>query len=260
MKIDQPVLEVLNHSIEVVGPRLLIKGQLDRKLYTKVNEVLEALGGKWNRKEKAHVFAESDDDVQELLDATLLSGEVETLREHRKQYGFFPTPEEVGQTLVKLAGVETGMEVLEPSAGEGALVTQILRAGANCVMCELDHGRWLKLSLRMTKSPGRLKLLDQHDFMKVPVEPRFDAVVMNPSFQRGAHLEQIRHAFAMLSPGGKLVTVCPAGIVKRNTDRRHREFNEWLAEQRWHEEDLPPDAFKASGTNVRTQILVIEQP
>ena len=36
----------------------VIVQQLDRNDYVKVNKALEALGGKWNRKAKAHLFDE----------------------------------------------------------------------------------------------------------------------------------------------------------------------------------------------------------
>ena len=55
MRIDDDVLAVLSRST-VVGSSLVIPDQLDRKLYVKTNKVLEAAGGKWNRKARAHVF------------------------------------------------------------------------------------------------------------------------------------------------------------------------------------------------------------
>ena len=45
MKIADDVLAVLS-AAETNGNKLLLVGQLDRKMYVKANEVLEAAGGK----------------------------------------------------------------------------------------------------------------------------------------------------------------------------------------------------------------------
>lgn len=41
---------------DIIGNKLFIQEQLDRKLYEAVNKALEAAGGRWNKKAKAHVF------------------------------------------------------------------------------------------------------------------------------------------------------------------------------------------------------------
>ena len=55
MKVANEVLNVLA-AADFSGPRLVLTGQLDRKLYTSTNAVLEAAGGKWDKKTKAHIF------------------------------------------------------------------------------------------------------------------------------------------------------------------------------------------------------------
>ena len=49
MKINNTVLDVLGNC-RVEENVLFLPANLDRKVYTDVNKVLEALGGKWNRK------------------------------------------------------------------------------------------------------------------------------------------------------------------------------------------------------------------
>jgi len=55
--VPQDVLAIL--SAADVDDTLLTmnSGQLDRKMYLAVNKVLEMMGGKWNRKQKGHVFS-----------------------------------------------------------------------------------------------------------------------------------------------------------------------------------------------------------
>ena len=91
MKVKQSVLEVLSAAV-CRGKELELTGQLDRKLYLDTNNVLEACGGKWNRKAKAHVFGE---EAQPLIDTVIVTGEVRTHRED----GWFPTPPDLADRL-----------------------------------------------------------------------------------------------------------------------------------------------------------------
>ena len=78
-KIPENVLNVLGECRADGNLLYLPSVQLDRKAYTEVNKVLENMGGKWNRKAKAHVFAK-DDDVAEMLENVLLTQEVKDLK------------------------------------------------------------------------------------------------------------------------------------------------------------------------------------
>lgn len=89
MKIDDEVMAVLS-TMTTTGAEARIESPITRALYVKTNKVLEALGGKWNRKAGAHLFR---DDAASVLESALLSGEVVTARD----IGFFPTPLTVGR-------------------------------------------------------------------------------------------------------------------------------------------------------------------
>ena len=68
MKIDQHILEILERS-QLQGTQLrLPPTQLDRITYAAVNEVIEAAGGKWSRKAKAHIFeGQATDTIEPIL-------------------------------------------------------------------------------------------------------------------------------------------------------------------------------------------------
>lgn len=70
---------------------------------------------------------------------------------------------------------------------------------------------------------------------------------MNPPFENGADIRHIGHARTFLKPGGRLVAICANG--PRQREALMPIADEWI--------DLPEDAFKESGTSVRTAILVI---
>lgn len=244
MKIKQEVLEVLS-VVRCDGTNAVIEGQLDRKLYTDVNKVLEALGGKWNRKAKAHLF---DGDAASLIDAAIVAGEVVTKRE----IGFFPTPVALARQLVADLEIQPGMHVLEPSAGTGRIVEALLEVGASVTAIERDPKMRAGLIARQLCS-----IAPYDDFMEcvLPGFARpFDRVAMNPPFTKsgiGDHIDHVRHAFGLLAPGGRLKTILPNGIEFRQ-DRRHREFRAWVNDLGGEIEKLPDGSFRESGTDVRT--------
>ena len=118
--IDEKTLAILSR-VTVEGNNIFLTcGQLDRKQYTAVNEVLENMGGKWNKKAKAHVY---DTDPTDALEQVLLSGEIVP----PKKYGYFPTPPELAKRVIELAEIEPGMSVLEPVSYTHLTLPTILR-------------------------------------------------------------------------------------------------------------------------------------
>lgn len=258
MRVSPEVLSVLATQVAFDGAHVTLEGQLDRKLYVATDKVLQACGGKWNRKAKAHVF---DGPARERVELVLNTGEVQTAAD----LGFFPTPSGLAKELVAMAGVQSGDRVLEPSAGTGNIVLAIQDAGGIVIACERDESRRLYLVESVLKS--RDYLVTTTDFMNYlhGVQENgkpalFDRVVMNPPFCKvgqGDHLDHVKHAYGLLRPGGVLVSVLPGGVTFRE-DRRHREFREWVYDEGAGEgtiEDLPEDSFRDSGTRVRTCVV-----
>lgn len=221
----------------------LPSGQLDRKVYAAVNEVLEAAGGKWNRNQRAHLF---DADVRQKIAAMLDGGKVVN---EAKEAEFFPTPSRLARELVSLAFVEPGDVVLEPSAGRGAIAVEALARGAQVWCCELldDNRRALRdLDVALVVEP---------DFGKAEFgEQRFDKVVMNPPF--ALEIEHVRKAHALLKPGGLLISVMSAGIQFRS-DRKTSAFREFVCDCGGEIARNPDGAFRESGTDVRTVTVLI---
>jgi phospholipid N-methyltransferase len=256
MKIS-PEVQIVLSTVKCVGNQAVIVDQLDRKLYTKVNEVLTALGGKWERKAKAHVF---DGDAAERIDQAILMGEVTT----HKDIGFFPTPPQLAIELVGMAGVESGHICLEPSAGTGNIVRALIAAGAGKVWAiERDQ----KMRHHLVKTfPDVCDVSPIDDFMEMGFggsvfTPEFDRVVMNPPFCKinlNDHLDHARLAYRLLKVGGILVCVLPSSVLFRQ-DRRHAEFRTWVSEAGGTITDLHPGSFRESGTLVNTCVLFIEK-
>ena len=170
----------------------------------------------------------------------------------------FPTPPELAARMVAEAGIESGMRILEPSAGTGRILDALRGAGAmyGCVIraVEINPGMAHNLTQRY---PG--VIVDCRDFMAWggDCDP-FDVVLMNPPFADGADIEHVTHAAKLLAPGGRLVAVVSAGVRFRS-DRKTREFRA-LIERMGTIEELPAGTFENSGTGVNTVLVVLDAP
>lgn len=254
------IIETALANASIDGNKLVLTGKLERKDYLRANEVLETLGGKWSRKDKAHVFPEGGEELRSLLSVVVETGEIQTAREQQKALGWFPTPPGLARELVRLADIRPMHSVLEPSAGEGAIVEAIVEALGGeerkklVDTAEIDPARHAKLKDRF---PEDIHILG--DFLTTLAAGEYDRIVMNPPF--GPHLAHVEHALNMLRQDSdvKLVSVLPAGAQYRG-DKKHQAFCNMLRKRarNYTFHSLPDDSFKESGTQVRTCVLVVD--
>lgn len=243
MKVDNEVLAVLDRA-HTDGNSLFLVGQLDRRLYERTNKVLEAAGGKWNRKAKAHIF---DGGAADAMEQIILTGEITVPQD----FGFFPTPAPVVERLIELADITPGMTALEPSAGTGNIVAGLHAAGAVVDAIEL-----LDKNIAALKSQGLATLIGTGDFLETPAQPLYDRVVMNPPFERQADIKHVAHALRFIKPGGLLVSVMSASVTFRD-NKLTADFRALIRERGGDIEALPEGSFKSSGTGVNTVIVTI---
>jgi predicted RNA methylase len=244
MKVPTDVIAVLGHA-QTDGPRLILTGTLDRKLYLDTAKVIEAAGGKWSRKERVHLF---DGDAIDAIEQVILTGEVVS---KKQQFGYFPTPPLVVKRLIELAKLEPGMEVLEPSAGRGAIAGPIADLG-----CVVDCIEVQDSNASVIFDAGYANLVLVRDFLTTEPGTGYDRVVMNPPFARQDDIRHVMHAHRFLKDGGLLVAVMSNGVTFRSTPLT-REFQAMLAAEGGGLHGLPEGAFKESGTGVNTVIAVI---
>lgn len=238
-QIPQDVLVVLEAGRCEGDKFYLPETQLERKLYERTNDVLAALGGKWNRKARAHVFEyECGDRISNAIDSGSYSRSADL--------GWFPTPPDLADQVVAMADIEAGMRVLEPSAGHGALIEPILRHTNQVWAYELDAER----ATRCSERHGVYTAVA--DFLTVEPDPTFDRVVMNPPFAKRADIHHVLHARKFLRPGGVLVAIMSAGVTFR-ADRLATEFRAQCDTI----ESLPDSSFASSGTDVRTVVITM---
>jgi predicted RNA methylase len=237
------VLDILSRAT-AEGSTVKISGRLNRADYVAVNEVLAAAGGKWNRKAQAHLF---DGDAATVLASLLGDGSIVRPQDE----GWFPTPDPIVADMIALADLEPGMEVLEPSAGEGAIARAAAAAGCAVDCIEMNAKR-----AGIIYGEGRARSVTMADFLAVPQRPVYDRVLMNPPFADKADIAHVRHALGFLRPGGLLVAVMAGGVMFRD-DRGTAGFRQMAEDAGGVFEPLPDCSFKESGTGVRTVLAVI---
>jgi hypothetical protein len=189
--------------------------------------------------------------------------------------GFFPTPAPVIARMIDLADVlgKTGLRVLEPSAGKGDIADAVRGAFPDAAVdvCEINH------QLREILTAKGHTVIGE-DFLQLPAPEQlpsemdatgrswtaraelYDRVLANPPFESGQDILHVRHAHALLRPGGRLVSVMSTGPFFR-ADRKAAEFREWFDEVGGERYDLPDGAFEGAfrSTGVKTCLVVVDR-
>jgi SAM-dependent methyltransferase len=256
IKIPADVLAILARAT-ITGNVLVLPEQLDRETYLRVAKALTAARGKWDRKVKGHVFPF---DPRELMADVV---DTATLVDAKKTLQFFETPAALARRMVDLAQLAPGNSALEPSAGLGRIVREMLVTGAKVCAIEIDPINIITLrdivSGISPNGEGDLQVyqiaFEEWHTDCLPVDVLYDAVVMNPPFANNLDMKHIRLAWDMLVPGGRLVAICSEGPFFRQ-DRAAVAFREWLDGIDSSVEKLPPGTFRESGTDVATRLIV----
>lgn len=170
---------------------------------------------------------------------------------------FFPTPSTVAMEMVQKAGVEKGMDVLEPSAGNGNIAEMIRLAGVTPDVIEISD------ELRKILEAKGFNLIG-YDFLATDFEGRrYDRIVMNPPFSNSQDIKHVTFAYELLKPGGRIVAIMGEGAFFRS-DRQATEFQNWLEETGGYNEPLPQNTFKdtnlLSTTGANARLVVIDKP
>lgn len=193
--------------------------------------------------------------------------------------GYFPTPPALA---ARVAGMlpDGPLTVLEPSAGDGALVRAVLDARPEATVTAVEPNLQLVQLLGRVVTAGgpaypseeppraRVYCCNFEDFGSTrdadsAYPEQFGAVVMNPPFSAPGHpvlwAEHVLRAYDLLEPGGRLVAIVPAGFAYRQ-DRVSTRVRELVTELGGGWEDLPAGTFKTAGTQVRTVLVWLTRP
>lgn len=247
LQFDRDVVEVLAAMTWAENGLIgfISQPSLERKLYERTNKALQALGGRWDKRAKGHVF--SADPRPGLLEL-IGSGAISVDRD-----GFFETPSPLARQLVELAGIRYGSFVLEPSAGLGRIAKQVVLAGAEVTCIELNP---VRASSLLGAGFPRVICCDFLSVLPDQLGGLFDAVIMNPPFEQLQDIDHVLHALTFVKQGGKLVAIMSESGWFRETSRA-QAFRQMLIDRDAYAEKLPDGSFKASGSNVRTRLIIV---
>jgi len=222
-------------------------GQLGRKLYMEVANSLSLIGGKWKGKPVfGFVFPEDPTDLLEQI----ANGENRNIK---KEYQFFATPSELADELVELAEITEDDEVLEPSAGQGAIVKAVHRVFAGKTVWGYEL---MPINQTFLSKIAGFRLLGD-DFLK-ECDTSYDKIVANPPFAKNADVDHIRKMYDCLKDKGRLVSIS-SKHWQMSQNKKELQFQGWLKKVKATVKEIDPGTFKESGTMVGGLIIIINK-
>jgi predicted RNA methylase len=173
----------------------------------------------------------------------------------RKIPGYFRTPPDLVAEMLDRAEIRAGHVVLEPSAGDGAILEQVEDLHADPLTVCFEINPTLCEVLRARGFDARpVDFLEQE-----PGQVRYDRVLMNPPFEKLQDVEHVQHAFRFLKPGGRLVAIMSPGPFFHDT-KKASDFRDWFEDLGGEVEEIEAGAFKESGTGVASRLVVLDKP
>jgi hypothetical protein len=228
-------------NVERIEESLVNYQRLQRAGITDVHELRAAL-----REYLGHRAETRGDDPVKVAERELIG---------KKLPGFFPTPPTVIRRMLELAEIESQHSVLEPSCGKGDIVDAVRTQHPEAMLHAIEVNYTLSDVLSAKGHEVEFANFLEH-------QGEYDRIVMNPPFESGADIDHVRHAYSLLKPCGRLVSVMCEGPFFR-ADSKSIAFRDWIAELEAEVELLPDDAFQGAEvfreTDVRTRLILIKQ-
>jgi SAM-dependent methyltransferase len=183
--------------------------------------------------------------------------------------GYVPTPADLAAEVVWRHAVlapipDRELRILEPSAGVGRLV--------QAALAEVQTSRYRLTAVEQNRRraaqipvhPHVRTIVGAFEDFAARTSDRFDLVVMNPPFAVPGrpHLwaEHVLLAWRLLTPGGRLVAILPAGALDDDARGRSPQAVRRLVRDNGEGERLPPDAFAESGIAFGTGAVWLDAP
>jgi hypothetical protein len=221
--------------------------QLERKLYQEVAKALELIGGKWKGgKVCGFVFQTHPTDLLE----EIANGEKRNIK---KEFQFFATPEKLADELVYLADLKNHDTILEPSAGQGAIIKSINK------VCDVvpDCYELMKINaIILIESKLKFNLIGS-DFFNHDGKT-YSKIIANPPFTKNQDIDHLKEMYECLSRGGRLVCITSESWVN-GSQNKQVDFRKWLDKLEAEIIDIEKGSFKESGTMVGGKIIIINK-
>lgn len=176
-------------------------------------------------------------------------------------FDFFPTPAVASDEAIEAADIKEGMTIYEPQAGMGHIADRLREAGFEPDVGEIATDRRELLEAKGYNVVSR-------DFMDMRLEDTpngegYDRIIMNPPFSDRRDAMHVQHAYGLLKPGGRMVSIMGEGVFF-GQDRKAESFREWLDKVGGTEEKLEQGTFLDPtlpvNTGVSARMVVIDKP
>ncbi len=223
--------------------------QLSRELYLEIKKQFTGFGGKWKGgKIQGFVF---EFDPTKLLER-LINGEENI----QKKIQFFPTPSKLASKIVDLAEIKSDQLILEPSAGQGAIVSQIIARYPDKVIdvCEIDPINTKVLTERFSNNIN----LVANDFISLASNQSYHRIIANPPFSKNQDIMHILKMYECLAPGGVLTSFMSTSWQYKQS-KLVNSFKDWLDCREVEIFPIDRHSFSESGTEIPTIILKIRK-
>jgi len=169
--------------------------------------------------------------------------------------GFFPTPEPLIKEMILMADLQPGDTVLEPSAGIGSIVDEILVDEPECFVHANEINLKLYDFMKKKYKGNKALLINQGDFLRMDGPECYDKIIMNPPFEKSQDIAHIAKAFNLLKPGGVLVAIASAAVGFR-TGQAYDMVRD-LIDQHGFMKDNPEGSFKGADSIKQTGVNTV---
>ena len=169
-------------------------------VYEEAVRIVKSLGGVETGKD-TYTF---DYQINDILSDLQLTGMLPDQKAHQ----YYPTPGHLATEAAAIADIGSQDQVLEPSAGQGALAFALPRERTTCV--EISP-----LQVKILEAKGYNAICaDFIDWAETAYSSQrfFDRVVMNPPFSDGRAKLHVQAASKLVKQGGSVTAILPASM------------------------------------------------
>lgn len=227
--------------------------KLDRSVYMQVSNILNKIGGTWKGgKIQGFVFEQ---------DPSIMLSDIQSgiKRDIKSEYQFYSTDSKLADEMVELLGsIKPNQKILEPSAGDGALVQAITRITYGVT---IDCFEIMELNRKKLRAFERVNLIGEN-FLDAEDKPElqnsYDFIIANPPFSNNQDIDHIKLMYKLLKPKGKMVSIASKHwLISKN--KKEVDFKNWLEDVGAIFKEIPSGAFRKSGTMVATTMIIIDK-
>jgi hypothetical protein len=231
-----------------------------REVLVEIEQAMARIGGRWDTRDRAYLFARDPREQLEKLTGVPALPPPSPARD--RELSYWPTPPALAAEVAEVVrDLPAGARVLEPSAGDGALVRAIsaARPDVHLTCVEVDSFRAKTLSRAYGgPCPDAIYCQPFEEYAAERTPAPFHAVVMNPPFtlpgDRLAWVTHLELAWSLLAEGGELRAIVPASL-EFGQQKRITAIRELILAAGGSWRPAPEGAFRMAGTDVRTLIV-----